>query len=313
LLILGSTRRQMSRLEYDMVRSFTGLMGVKLPGYNSLREFRQQLKTRYQFEVAENLLPLGRPCFTLHVKQILSQELSNPYVTEFLRFIPELPTRSSKITCLAQSKKWREELNRDLRVQMVALPQGHFYILEPVQLKSKVMVIPEYFYQQGTEVFAKCVPAQQVYKSNPDGSARIRVSFVSAHNFNSLILKAVNVKDFWRVFESIEVRQGVYLKDVCGNLMYEDLGGGDIRIWPFQNPWRKKAGGKQICHIPLVLYCDDLSGNISKRWNKHIAFYFTLAGLPPKLSNQEYNCHFLTTSNTAGALELADPIVDELK
>ncbi|KAH9819229.1 hypothetical protein DFH28DRAFT_1080489 [Melampsora americana] len=65
--------------------------------------------------------------------------------------------------------------------------------------------------------------------------------------------------------------------------------------------------------MPLVLYCDDLSGNISKRWNKHIAYYFTLAGLPPKLANQEYNCHFLTTSNTAGALELGDPLVDEIK
>lgn len=79
------------------------------------------------------------------------------------------------------------------------------------------------------------------------------------------------------------------------------------------NPWRTKAQGRIIRHMPLVLYCDDLSGNISKRWNKHVAFYFTLAGLPPKMSNQEYNCHFLTTSNTAGALELADPLIDELK
>ncbi|KAH9820336.1 hypothetical protein DFH28DRAFT_1079753 [Melampsora americana] len=28
--------------------------------------------------------------------------------------------------------------------------------------------------------------------------------------------------------------------------------------------------------------------------------------------SQEYNCHFLTTSNTAGALELGDPLVDEI-
>ncbi|KAH9819653.1 hypothetical protein DFH28DRAFT_886252, partial [Melampsora americana] len=81
---------------------------------------------------------------------------------------------------------------------------------------------------------------------------------------------------------------------------------------PIINPWRTKANGRIIRHVPLVLYCDDLSGNKSKRWNKHLAFYFTLAGLPPKLSNQEYNCHFVTTSNTAGALELAEPVVDEL-
>ncbi|KAH9821264.1 hypothetical protein DFH28DRAFT_1079308 [Melampsora americana] len=88
--------------------------------------------------------------------------------------------------------------------------------------------------------------------------------------------------------------------------------GGDFMEVPLKNPWRAKADGKIIRHMPLVLYCDDLSGNISKRWNKHIAYYFTLAGLPPKLANQEYNCHFLTTSNTAGALELGDPLVDEI-
>jgi hypothetical protein len=27
----------------------------------------------------------------------------------------------------------------------------------------------------------------------------------------------------------------------------------------------------------------------------------------------EYNCHFLTTSNVAGPLELAEPIIQELK
>lgn len=93
----------------------------------------------------------------------------------------------------------------------------------------------------------------------------------------------------------------------------EDVGAGTFLQVPLPNPWRIKAKGKIIRHVPLVMYCDDLSGNISKRWNKHIAFYCTLAGLPPKLSNQEYNCHFLTTSNSAGALELADPLVDELK
>jgi hypothetical protein len=44
-----------------------------------------------------------------------------------------------------------------------------------------------------------------------------------------------------------------------------------------------------------------------------MSFYFTLSGLPPGMSNQEYNVHFLATSNKAGALELGENIVDELK
>lgn len=82
---------------------------------------------------------------------------------------------------------------------------------------------------------------------------------------------------------------------------------------PLPNPWRKKANGLEIKHVPLNLYSDDTSGNVSKKWNKHMSFLATLAGLPPDLTNQEYHMHFLATSNSASALELADALVDELK
>ncbi|KAI8457998.1 hypothetical protein BY996DRAFT_4577761, partial [Phakopsora pachyrhizi] len=78
------------------------------------------------------------------------------------------------------------------------------------------------------------------------------------------------------------------------------------------NPWRVKAYGKMIRHIPLNFYSDDTSGNVSKQWNKHISIFMSLAGLPPKLSNQELNTLFVSISNIATALELAAPVCDEL-
>jgi hypothetical protein len=61
------------------------------------------------------------------------------------------------------------------------------------------------------------------------------------------------------------------------------------------------------------LYADDTSGNRSKKWNKHVSFYFTLCGLSPSMTNMEYNCHFVTTSNVAGVLEIGEPVVNEMK
>lgn len=79
------------------------------------------------------------------------------------------------------------------------------------------------------------------------------------------------------------------------------------------NSWRERAKGHIIKHIPIGLYSDDTSGNVGKKWNKHMSVYFTLAGLPPKMTNQEYNIHFLATSNCASALELLDEAVDDIK
>ncbi|KAI9614860.1 hypothetical protein H4Q26_009258 [Puccinia striiformis f. sp. tritici PST-130] len=80
----------------------------------------------------------------------------------------------------------------------------------------------------------------------------------------------------------------------------------------YPNPWRICAQNRVIRNVPITLYADDTSGNQSKRWNKHVSYCFTLSGLSPKLTNMEYNCHFIATSNQAGPLEIAEPIIAEL-
>ncbi|KAH9821170.1 hypothetical protein DFH28DRAFT_883219 [Melampsora americana] len=78
---------------------------------------------------------------------------------------------------------------------------------------------------------------------------------------------------------------------------------------PMVNPWREKAEGKVIWHVPLTLYSNDTSGNISKRFNKHMSIYLSLACLAPEWTNQEFNIHFLETSNIASALDSFNQIV----
>ncbi len=63
----------------------------------------------------------------------------------------------------------------------------------------------------------------------------------------------------------------------------------------------------------MWLYCDDTSGNMSKKWNKHNSWLFTAAGLPRALAHQEANVHFLSTSNTAPPLEMLHGIVGDLE
>ncbi|KAG8922830.1 hypothetical protein FRC02_011569, partial [Tulasnella sp. 418] len=81
----------------------------------------------------------------------------------------------------------------------------------------------------------------------------------------------------------------------------------------YLNPWRLKANGKRVLSFPIWLYCDDTSGNVSKKWNKHNSFLFTAAGLPRTHVQREYNVHFLSTSNIAPPLEMLDGIVEQLQ
>ncbi|KAF8509718.1 hypothetical protein JB92DRAFT_2676394, partial [Gautieria morchelliformis] len=74
------------------------------------------------------------------------------------------------------------------------------------------------------------------------------------------------------------------------------------------NPWRERVRGHRVLSVPLWLYCDDTSGNTSKKWNKHNSFLFTAAGLEREHAQKEYNVHFLCTSNIAPPLEMLDGI-----
>ncbi|KAJ7260975.1 hypothetical protein C8J57DRAFT_1232533 [Mycena rebaudengoi] len=79
------------------------------------------------------------------------------------------------------------------------------------------------------------------------------------------------------------------------------------------NRWRQLSRGHRVVAFPIWLYCDDTSGNTSKKWNKHNSFLFTAAGLPREYVHLESNIHFLATSNVAPPLEMLDGIVDQLE
>lgn len=79
------------------------------------------------------------------------------------------------------------------------------------------------------------------------------------------------------------------------------------------NNWRVKGKGHRVLALMMWLYCDDTSGNLSKKWNKHNSFLWTPAGLPRRLAQKQYNVHFLSTSNIAPPLEMMDGVVTQLE
>ncbi|KAG2336714.1 hypothetical protein BDR05DRAFT_896352 [Suillus weaverae] len=78
------------------------------------------------------------------------------------------------------------------------------------------------------------------------------------------------------------------------------------------NPWCIRVSGTCAHAIPIRVYRDNTSGNLSKGWNRHNSFPFTPERLPQAAVHQEYNVHFLCTSNLAPPLEMLNGIVDRL-
>ncbi|KAH9810786.1 hypothetical protein DFH28DRAFT_1064014 [Melampsora americana] len=308
LLMISSARNLLSRTQYQRIRSILRIGAVNLPEWGSLRALVKRLKKKFGLQLQERISPCGNPLFGSDVKIIISNELANPLVCPHLVFVPEL-TLEGPTNRLSQCKKWCEEYLPEMRVQMIVWKNTHYYIYKPVQLQTQQLVVSLFFFQQDNCLMARCLPALVIPDADVQNSLKVIIPDI--HDFNSDELFTIKCKDFWRTFPNIEVQDGVFLKDMCGDHMYysHDL---SRPSHPIENKWRAKADRKFIRHIPTSLYLDNTSGNVSKKWNKHMRIYFTLAGLPPSVANQEFNIHFLATSNCASALELFDQVVDDL-
>ncbi|KAH9807976.1 hypothetical protein DFH28DRAFT_1088454 [Melampsora americana] len=202
LMMLGTGRNLMSTAEYNRVRSILRrVLKVDLPDLGHIKKIRSDLKARLGLRVLERISPLGNPCFTLSVCDIISQELSNPEVGPHLEFFPEKDERVT-VDRYSQSKKWREDLPPSLRVPMVVVHGEHFFIYEPTQLEDSRVVVPVFFYKDELSIRAKCLEVVTGGQGSHD-------FFIAAEpKFGSDLFLDVNVQTFATSFPQIEMWNG---------------------------------------------------------------------------------------------------------
>jgi len=74
------------------------------------------------------------------------------------------------------------------------------------------------------------------------------------------------------------------------------------------NPIRILAKGRPVYSIPVINFVDDVSGNVSKQWNKNYVCYMSNGSLPREHLDKESNVRFVAGSPTVSALELIQGI-----
>ncbi|KIK75213.1 hypothetical protein PAXRUDRAFT_173456, partial [Paxillus rubicundulus Ve08.2h10] len=78
------------------------------------------------------------------------------------------------------------------------------------------------------------------------------------------------------------------------------------------NPWRVKSGGHMVYAVPLIIFMNDVLGNISKQWNKHHVIYMSNTNLPHEMLEEEFYVWFVTSSPHAAPMELMDAMKESV-
>ncbi|KAF8346814.1 hypothetical protein F5887DRAFT_834375, partial [Amanita rubescens] len=79
------------------------------------------------------------------------------------------------------------------------------------------------------------------------------------------------------------------------------------------NPLRAKAKGRMVYTVPLIVFMDDVSGNISKQWNKHYVIYISNALLPRETFEKQFCIRFVTSSPHAMPMELMMALKESIR
>ncbi|KAG9077049.1 hypothetical protein FS749_011115 [Ceratobasidium sp. UAMH 11750] len=310
-LMTAFPRAVFSGKELEVVRWFAGKFGVSGLAANSTIQSRfEQLVAVLGLESRLVQSKLGNYFSVNSLCSIIANEMANPLVREQLVFYPQ--DDGSSLKQAANGRRWMEEVDPSLAAPMVRkyLAVGHhdYFIHEPFLASIAVNdqlpldptpLLPTRYFERSGVLFARShrlIPKDSGYVINGDTHIDVPLS------------------SFLLPFPEFLVEHTRYQMPCPSNIIGVQTPEG-IQPWEYgtENPWRKKANGRIVRSVPIWLYCDDTSGNVSKKWNKHNSFLFTLAGLPREHSQRPYNVHFLATSNIATPLEMLEEITSELR
>ncbi|KAF5367924.1 hypothetical protein D9758_004368 [Tetrapyrgos nigripes] len=250
---------------------------------------------------------LGHIYYVNSLADIISREMSNPQVRKKLSFYPQ--NACGKVDSAKNALRWLQELDPGLTTPMIRVQNQDFYLFEPCRLTDGRYCIPYRWLEQvsmnGNSELVGCVWEL----SQASGSWIV-------HSYNQYMVPAAHfATTFPNLQQTYRARSIPDPTQIIGIIHQH---GGGVSSWTYsdptkENPWRAKSKRHRVYAFPIWLYCDDTSGNKSKKWNKHNSFLFTAAGLDQHDAHSEYHIHFLATSNIAPPLEMLDGIADQLE
>ncbi|KAJ4477736.1 hypothetical protein C8J55DRAFT_430734, partial [Lentinula edodes] len=328
-------RSLFSDAQMDVILWGIASFGVSsAPSTDAAKSISEYLQTLCGIQTERQKGPLGHVYYINQLAGLIRQEMGNPKIRPHIRHYPE--ESGQHVEHAWQAEAWKT-LDSDLASPMVRVGDQDFYVHELTKLNDGTLVMPFRWFtrSQGLpggpeQEFFGLAWSVEVYPT-PDGggyvvhqhqtiqfpASRLLSSFpylVETHDLDGIpnpcnILGTFITSNFSDIYLT-----KMYL------YVYTSSHDHEIQPWSltsaehnFANRWRVLAKGHEVLNFSMWLYCDDTSGNVSKKWNKHNSFLFTAAGLPQEYGHQESNVHFLCTSNLAPPLEMLDGITTQLE
>ncbi|KAL1658383.1 hypothetical protein GGF50DRAFT_67362 [Schizophyllum commune] len=315
-LLSAFPRSAMSQSQLNTVKWFAEMNGNgrDLPSVKKVSDHREDILdcAGANTQIAEG--SLGNVYCVNNIGEILAHEWANPLVRPHITDYPVDPG-DGPFDRAAHGARWYSEVDGNLSGPMVRFGSQDYFVYEPALLDKgnhpRPVMVTRWFLRKGS-FWGRGHPLlidTKMMSYAIDGS-RCEEFPCSDLLLSYPVFAKLHAK---YALPSPSVIQGE-VSSICLQKSCVQRLDKTIEPWdqPLPNRWRTRAAGKRVFTPPVSMYCDDTSGNKSKKWNKHNSYLMTLAGLEPKYAHLMYNIHFLATSNVSPPLEMLEKIVDML-
>ncbi|KAI6042116.1 hypothetical protein EDC04DRAFT_2878613 [Pisolithus marmoratus] len=301
-------RSLFSDVQLQVILWGLSILGVdNVPSTRMLKDIDSSLQSQYGIPSVQYEGALGHIYYINHLPSIIAQEMANLHVRPHICHYPENAT--GRVDQPWQVARWLYEIDPAIATLMIRKGQQDFYVFELMKLMDGTMVVPEHWYTKPS-----------AWSSSPFDFeywawACCTHGYV-IHTYDTIEVLASNLLlSFPHLLHTYQMDGQLDPYNIIGLIATRGCG---VLPWVYTDPavgnrWHMWAQGHHVLSYMIWLYCDDMSGNMSKKWNKHNSFLFTAAGLPHVMVHKESSIHFLATSNIAPPLEMLDGIVDQLE
>ncbi|KAF8599210.1 hypothetical protein BDV93DRAFT_498019 [Ceratobasidium sp. AG-I] len=285
--LFNSAHIRFSRAQQEAILDWAREMGdTEIPTLNSLESCRDEMKEVSGAGPRMYKTTSGHIYYVNSIDDMIKQDFSNPHLRKHLRFYPSDGRGSCTEFWDAQKLSQGENL---AQLTPMASNNGISYFVDEVcRLEDGSLFIPEMFFQRQDQIWA-------------------RGHEVATELSPEYYIMAEKVERPLSSFgeNCIQLRQ-TYPNDIVIT--------SDSKVYTLAtHKTREKAGGRHVYSVPFVLFTDDVSGNISKQWNKHWCSYMSNASLPRTEMNKRANIRFMCTTQHAAPLEMLHGICESFK
>ncbi|EGO24813.1 hypothetical protein SERLADRAFT_438415 [Serpula lacrymans var. lacrymans S7.9] len=294
-LLFSSPRLQFSESEKSAVLKWATEMGArKVPSLAALKKCRKEISEVIGNPTKKVILSSGTVFYINNVASAIMKDFSNPVTRLNMQDYPE--EGGDGMSQIFHGRKMLLDVPPDRVSQNVRLSGKLFYIHELLQCASGAYFIPERFYYAYPPLDGGNSPTKELYALGYDVTETTSGFLVRDTRVT------IPISHFQSSYEDIRKRNLIQFSD-CSS------------IWTSRMPnqFCTEAPGKMVYSIPLIVFMDDVSGNISKAWNKHYVIYMSNASMPREMLQKEFNVYFVTSSPHTSPMELMKVMKDSIE